>query len=416
MFRPLTLYIGLRYTRAKKRNQFVSFISLMSMIGIALGVMVLITVLSVMNGFDQQIRGKLFSMVPHITILSNEGKINNWQTLMPKIKQNPSVTTVIPMVSGQGMIVKNTQTMPTMINGILPDSNTQIFDLPHKMVAGSLHDLTTQSFGIVLGAGIASNLGVVVGDSVNIITPTAVVTPVGLIPRFKQFKVVGVFEVGAGFAFDSSYAFISLASAQKLFMLDNDINMFNVNVKDLLKAPDVAWQLQKNLGDQYQVSDWTQEYGPYYSAVKMEKTMMFFILILIIAIAAFNLVSGLMMGVNDKQADIAILRTLGLTPKKVMTIFVIQGGLIGGIGTLLGIVLGIILSLNITALTNLIEKIFHIQFLNPSVYLLDYLPSQLQWGDVWHVALIAFAMSLIATLYPAWRASKVQPAEALRYE
>lgn len=416
MFRPLALYIGLRYTRAKKRSQFVSFISLMSMIGIGLGVMVLITVLSVMNGFDQQIREKLFSLVPHIVITSNGGVINDWQNMVEQLKKNPQVTSVVPLAGGQGMLVKDSQTTPVIVNGILPNGQGQTLDLAHHMTEGSLDALNQQHFGIILGAGVAANLGVVTGDSVNLITPTATVTPVGIVPRFKQFKVVGVFSAGAGFGFDNSLVFINLHDAQKLFMLGDGVTTLQINVKNLFDAPTIAWGLQQKLGDKYEVADWTEQYGAFYHAVQMEKTMMFLILLLIIAIAAFNLVSGLMMGVNDKQADIAILRTLGVTPKNIMYIFIIQGGIIGGVGIIAGVILGIILALNVTQLTNFIEHVFHVQLINPSVYFVDYLPSQLQFADIWHVAFIAFCMSILATIYPAWRAAKVQPAEALRYE
>lgn len=416
MFRPLSLYIGLRYTRAKKRTHFVSFISLMSMLGIALGVMVLITVLSVMNGFDQQIREKLFVLVPHITLTSNADKITDWQSLVNKLKQNPAITAVTPIASGQALLTHDNDSAPVLINGILPSKQGQVLDLEHKVIMGSLADLNHQSFGMILGARIAASLGVTVGDSVTAIIPVLTSSPIGPLPRFKQFKVVGIFEAGAGFGFDSTYAFINLPDSQRLFMLGQGITTLQINVKNLFAAPQIAWDIQRTLGDQYNVTDWTQEFGSFYHAVEMEKTMMFFILLLIIAIAAFNLVSSLMMGVNDKQADIAILRTLGTTPATIMRIFIIQGGIIGGIGTLLGVLLGILLSLNITGLVNFIQRTFHIQFLNPDIYFVDYLPSQLQFNDIWQVALIAFVMSLVATIYPAWRASKVQPAEALRYE
>ncbi|OGT31387.1 MAG: hypothetical protein A3E87_03395 [Gammaproteobacteria bacterium RIFCSPHIGHO2_12_FULL_35_23] len=416
MFKPFSLYVGLRYTRAKKRSGFVSFISLMSMLGIALGVMVLITVLSVMNGFDQQIREKLFILVPHITINSSTNVIDHWQRLEKKIKKNKSVTSVVPIVTGQALLTKDGATSPVIIDGIIPTNQGSFLNLQNKMIEGSFNDLATQKFSIILGADIAANLGVVVGDTVDLVTPTGIVTPVGIVPRFRQYKVVGVFRVGSGFGFDNAYAFMSLSSAQALFMLGKNINSLQLRIKDLFSASQVAWQLQQQLGDRYTLTDWTQQFGAFYHAVQMEKTMMFFILLLIIAVAAFNLVSSLMMGVNDKAADIAILRTFGATPATIMKIFIIQGGIIGAMGTLLGVIGGVILSLNITAIVNLIQNTFNVQFLNSNIYFVDFLPSQLQLRDVTNIAAIAFGMSLLATIYPAWRASKVQPAEALRYE
>ncbi len=416
MFKPFSLYVGLRYTRAKKRSGFVSFISLMSMIGIALGVMVLITVLSVMNGFDTQIRAKLFTMVPHVTITSPSNRLTNWQALVKKIQADPEVISVTPVVSGQALLTKDGATSPAIIDGIIPFGKGHFLNLDKKMVEGSLKAMQEKRFSLVLGAGIAANLGVVAGDRVNLVTPAAVATPVGLIPRFRQYQVVGVFRTGSGFGFDNAYAFMPLHEAQTLFMMGKQVSALQIRIKDLFKAPQFAWQLQRQLGEQYNVTDWTEQFGAFYHAVKMEKTIMFFILLLIIAVAAFNLVSGLMMGVNDKAADIAILRTFGATPASIMKVFVIQGCLIGAIGVLFGVAAGIILSLNVTAIVNWIQSVFGIQFLNPNVYFVSYLPSQLQFSDVVEVAALAFLMSLLATIYPAWRASRLQPAEALRYE
>lgn len=416
MFRSFVWYIGYRYTRAKKRNQFVSFISLMSMIGIGLGVMVLVTVLSVMNGFDQQIREKIFVLVPHITITSPNGKIDDWQSLLKQMQQNPQVTAAVPIINGQALLSNDGTTVPAVVSGILPKLANEEFSKEMQIEQGSITDLNSTPFGIVLGEGLAANLGVVIGDKVNLITPNAVVTPIGVIPRFKQFKVVGIFHAGSGFGFDNSYAFIALPDAQKLFMLGNGVNQIQIRVKDLFSAPAIATQMQQSFSDRYDASDWTEQYGAFYHAVKMEKTIMFFILLLLIAIAAFNLVSSLMMGVNDKEADIAILRTFGATPKMIMKIFIIQGSIIGLIGTLFGIIAGVLLSLNITALVNCIEAFFHVQLISSDVYFVDFLPSKIQVGDIITVALCAFLMSLVATLYPAWRASKIQPAEALRYE
>lgn len=416
MAKPFSLFVGMRYTRAKKRSGFVSFISLMSMLGIALGVMVLITVLSVMNGFNQQISEKLFTMVPQITITSPVNKLSNWQHLITVVKENPSVTSVTPVAAGQALLTKDGVTVPAIANGILTKGNGHFLNLKKSMISGSLKNLHAGKFNLVLGVGLADNLGVIQGETVNLVTPAAIATPVGILPRFRQYKVVGIFKTGSGFGFDNAYAFTTLKSAQTLFMLGGDVTSLQIRIKNLFSAQRVSWELQSKIGDQYNVSNWTERYGAFYHAVQMEKTIMFFILLLIIAVAAFNLVSSLMMGVNDKSADIAILRTLGATPGTIMRIFVIQGALIGAMGTLIGLIAGIILSLNITALVNWIQSVFNVHFLNASVYFVNFLPSQLQAMDVVNVALIAFAMSLLATIYPAWRAAKIQPAEALRYE
>ncbi len=413
---PLSLYIGLRYTRAKRRNQFISFIAFVSVIGIALGVGVLITVLSVMNGFDQQIKERIFTMVPHVTISGVDGQLDHWPMLAEKMKQFSQVIGVAPNVTGEGMLTKDNEVSPVAVLGIDPALESNISEIGQKVESGSLLALKPGQYGILLGESLAEQLGVQVGDKLNLITPQINVSPIGVLPRFRQFKVVGIFRVGTGFGFDSSMAYIHLKDAQALFSLGNQVSGLQLKVNDLLAAPAIANRIQQKIGFQYQVSDWTDRYGPFYHAVQMEKTMMFFILLLLVAIAAFNLVSGLVMLVNDKQSDIAILRTLGATPKMILSIFIVQGLTLGLVGILLGLVGGVVLSLNVTRLVNFIQSIFHVQLLTSGVYFVDYLPSQLQFSDVWHVSVAALVLSLLATIYPAWRASKVQPVEALRYE
>lgn len=410
-------FIGLRYTQSKQRNRFVSFIALMSIIGIALGVMVLITVLSVMNGFDRQIRHKLFTMVPHLTISSTQPKqgIHDWQALQNQIANDHHVKTVAPIVQGQALLSTDGMTSPALINGIKPQHN-EIYHLQNKLVQGHLSQLKSGQFGIILGLGLAQRLGVTVDDTVNIVTPKVSFTPAGVIPRFKQFTVVGVFDAGGGFGFNDHLAFINIHDAQTLFALPDQVTDLQLKINDLFKAPQQAQFWRQRLGYNLSVSDWTQRFGAFYHAVQMEKTIMFFILLLIIAIASFNLVSGLVMGVKDKQADIAILKTLGATPRMIQCIFIIQGGLISLIGIVIGVILGVILSMNVTALVDFIQQLLHVQLVNPNVYLVDYLPSHLEWMDVVNVSLIAMAMGLIATIYPARQAAKTRPAEALRYE
>lgn len=410
-------FIGLRYTQAKQRHRFVSFIALMSMVGIALGVMVLITVLSVMNGFDRQIRQKLFTMVPHITISSsqpNEG-MGDWQSLQKNVARDHRVKAVAPIVQGQALLSVDGMTSPALINGIQPKQDA-IYHLQDKLSIGNLEKLNKDQFGIILGSGLAQKLGLTVGDTVNIITPKVSFTPAGVIPRFKQFKVQGVFNAGGGFGFNDHFAFINLHDAQTLFALSDKITDLQLKINNLFNAPRQARFWRHQFGFSLSVTDWTDQFGAFYHAVKMEKTIMFFILLLIIAIASFNLVSGLVMGVKDKQADIAILKTLGATPRMIQTIFMIQGSLISLVGILVGVVLGIILSLNVTDIVNMIQQLFHVQLVNPNVYLVSYLPSHLEWADVVKVSAIAFLMGLVATIYPARQAAKTQPAEALRYD
>lgn len=416
MFKPLPLYIAWRYIRAKRRNRFVSFISLISMLGIALGVCVLITVLSVMNGFDQQIRERIFSMAPHILITGEDGNLSNRQTLTPKLKTFKEIRGEAPYISGQGLLVKDDFVHPAFIKGVSPKEENTISNINQKMVKGSLNDLKPQSFNIILGQKLAWALDVGVGDKVNLVTPKAVTSPIGLMPRFKRFKVVGIFRTGSGFGFDESYGYINLRDAQTLYLLQNKVSGVQLKISHLFNAPHLAFQIFKKLGLSYQVSDWTEQYGGFYHAVQMEKTIMFFILLLLIAIAAFNLVAGLVMLVNEKQSDIAILRTLGAAPGMITKVFIIQGCLIGLIGTLLGVAGGIVLSLNATAIVNWIQNLFHVQFLTSDVYFVNYLPSQLQFSDIFHVTIAAFLMSLLSTIYPAWKAARTRPAEALRYE
>ncbi len=416
MFQPLALFIGLRYTRAKRRNHFISFISLSSMIGIALGIIVLITVLSVMNGFDYHIRTRIFSMARQVTVSQMGKGITNWHQLDKQIMKDKKVVAIAPYIDGQGMLTTGGTVRAVMVTGINPKQTAKVSNLAKKVVQGSLGALQAGKFGVVIGDQLAQFLGLEIGDKVTLVTPHASVTPVGVIPSLRAFTVVGIFHAGKGFGFDQGWAFINLHDAQALYGLGDHVTGLRLRLHNLYSAPNVVNQLSQKFNNKYWISDWTQQYGSLFSAIALEKTMMFLILLLIIGIAAFNLVSSLVMVVTDKQADIAILRTLGASPQKIMAIFMVQGSLIGAIGTIIGIVGGILLSENVTAIVNIIQNYFHVQFLSSNIYYVNYLPSKLEWTDVWHVCVIALLMSLLATLYPAWRASRVQPAEALRYE
>lgn len=416
MFRPLSLFIGLRYTRSKKRNHFVSFISLLSVLGIALGVLVLITVLSVMNGFDQQITQKVFSMVPSITVTSLEGNIDDSKTIITDAKQLGNVSAAAPFVSGQGLLQNNGKNLPVYVTGVNPDYGSKIIDLDNKMIEGNLKNLKPGSFGIVLGEGIAYRLGVTKGDKLILITPQLNVSPVGVMPRLKRFTVVGIFHASGSFGYDDSLALINLKDAQILYQLNDSVTGVQMKLADPFLAQRVADQLTDKLSVDDIVNTWASQYGNFFHAIKMEKTMMFFILLLIVAVATFNLVSMLVMVVNEKQADIAILKTYGASTGMIMRVFIIQGLFLGVFGTLLGVVGGIALSLNVTSLVNWLQNVLHTQFVSADVYFVDFLPSQLQWVDVWHIGAVAVVLSLLATLYPAWRGAKVDPAKALRYE
>ncbi len=384
------------------------------MLGIGMGVMVLITVLSVMNGFDTEIHKRFFSMAPEITLTEQSGQVSHWQQLASRLRSTKGVKAIAPYVSGQGLLTYDGQVLPVALTGILPELEEDVIHLKNKLLIGSLNNLT--HFGIILGRSIADNLGVMLGDKVTIMIPQATVTPAGMVPRFKRFTVVGVFSAGTGFNFDTKLAFINLADAQKLMQLGDDVSGLQMKIDNVYQAPLMSEQLATTLGEQYQVSNWTQQYGAFFQAVKMEKTMMFFILLLIIAVAAFNLVSSLVMVVNDKQAEIAILRTIGATPSTILWIFIVQGMMVGIVGTTFGIVGGVLLASYATQIVNGLQSFFGVHVLSSSIYFVDYLPSKILFHDIWVVCAMALFMSFAATIYPAWRASKTVIAEALHYE
>ncbi|MDP3562079.1 MAG: lipoprotein-releasing ABC transporter permease subunit [Legionellaceae bacterium] len=415
MFKPLPLFIGLRYTRAKKKNHFVSFISLSSMLGIGMGVMVLITVLSVMNGFDVEIHKRFFGMAPEITITGQDGVISHWQNLEEKLSTEPEIKAMAPYVTAQGLLTYDGQVLPVMLTGILPEQENKITNLQRKMLVGSINNL--DHFGIILGRGLAENLGVMVGDQLTVMVPQATVTPAGMEPRFKRFTVRGIFSAGTGFNFDTKLGFIHMNDAQKLMQFKpDDVSGLRLKIQEEYRAPALAEQLSTTLGEGYQIGNWTESFGAFFDAIKMEKTMMFLILLLIIGVAAFNLVSSLVMVVNDKQAEIAILRTIGATPATILQIFIVQGMMIGCLGTFIGVVGGLILASNATQIVNSLQSFFGMHVLSSSIYFVDYLPSKILFSDLWRVCVMALLMSFLATIYPAWRASKTVIAEALHYE
>ncbi|OGS67831.1 MAG: cell division protein FtsX [Gallionellales bacterium GWA2_54_124] len=412
---PYELFIGLRYTRAKRRNHFISFISLISMLGMGLGVMALIVVLSVMNGFQKEIRARMLGASPHLEVVADGGRMENWQPLLGTVLHHPQVAAAAPYVAGQGMLSFGQSVQGVMVRGIDPSLETAITDLSNNIKAGKLTDLRSTEFGIVLGSDLARALGVRMGEKVMLIAPQGSITPAGMMPRVKQFRVVGIFEIGMA-PYDNSLALINLNDAQKLFQLGDAVTGISTKLREIDQAPQVAAELQNQLPQGLYANDWTHQNSNYFKAVQMEKKMMFIILSLIVAVAAFNIVSTLVMAVTDKQADIAILRTLGASPRSIMKIFMVQGVIIGLTGTLLGCLSGILLALNLNVVVPFIEHLFGVQFLAKDVYYISELPSDLRYAEVATVAALSFIISLLATLYPSWRASKTQPAEALRYE
>ena len=416
MFKPLELFIALRYTRAKRRNHFISFISLISMLGIALGVMALITVLSVMNGFQKELRSRILGVVAHATVTGvDEAGLRDWQTLAGLLERYPHVVGLAPYVHGEGMLANGAEVSGTLIRGILPDQEPRVSDLGSHMIAGRLSDLRAGEFGIILGKDLAHALGVDRGDKVSLLTPQANVTPAGVMPRFKRFTVVGVFAAGM-YEYDSALALVHLEDAAKLMRMENAVSGVRLKLDDMDAAPRVSRQLSEELPIGYMISDWTRQHVNFFRAVQMEKTVMFIILLLIVAVAAFNIVSTLVMVVADKKADIAILRTLGSSPRSIMAIFMVQGTVIGVIGTLIGAAGGVALALNIDTVVPALEQVLGMKFLAADVYYITDLPSEMRWLDVARISGISFVLSLLATLYPAWHAARTQPAEALRYE
>ncbi len=413
---PYELAVGLRYTRARRgsgRNTFISFIALTSMAGIALGVAALIVVLSVMNGFQEELRNRILAVASHIEIrglptLADDGAVAK------AAMANTRVKAAAPYVTGQAMLSVGEVNRGAIIRGVDPVREGAVADIGAHMRAGALTDLKPGEFGIVLGGELARALGVRMGEPVVVITPQGTMTPAGTLPRLKTFRLVGVFEVGM-YEFDSGLALIDLDDAKKLYRLDG-VSGVRLKLDDLFAAPAVARELGRTLNVNADIRDWTRSHANFFRAVQIEKRVMFIILTLIIAVAAFNIVSAQVMTVTDKVADIAILRTLGAAPSSITAIFMIQGALIGVIGTLIGVVGGILLALNVGTVLPAIERLLNVQFLDKTIYYISELPSDLQRADVVTIAAIALGLALVATVYPAWRAAKVNPAEALRYE
>ena len=412
---PYELFIGLRYTHAKRRNHFISFISIVSMAGIALGVMALIVVLSVMNGFQEELRTRILGVAAHLEISAQGERLADWRDVLAQARQNREVLAGAPYVNGQGMLANGDQVRGAVVRGVLPEFENQVADFAAHMKLGKLTDLKPGEFGIILGDELARLLNVMPGDKVVLLTPQGNITPAGVMPRIKQFTVVGVFKAGM-FEYDSGLALIHLQDAQKLLRLGDNVSGVRLKLAELFRAPFVTRDLAKSLRGDFYLTDWTQSHANFFRAVAIEKRMMFLILLLIVAVAAFNIVSTLVMAVTDKQSDIAILRTLGAKPASIMSIFIVQGAFIGVFGTLLGVASGVLLALNVETVVPIIERLFGMDLFPADVYYISKLPSKLIWSDVGVIAGVSLLISLLATLYPSWRASRINPAEALRYE
>ena len=414
---PFEWLVGLRYTRSGKRsgrNSFISFISLISMAGIALGVAALIVVLSVMNGFQKEVRDRMLSVLAHVEVFDPAGSMPDWRHTAEEALRHPEVKGAAPFVFGQAMVARDDKLRGVAVRGVLPQEEPKVSDVSRQIKQGSFDDLKAGEFNIVIGSEMARILRLQLGDKVALISPQGQVTPTGVIPRVKQFTIVGIFEAGH-FEFDSSMAFIHLDDAQKMFQLDAPSGL-RLRLDDMQRAPAVAQELAGTLTGNVFIRDWSKQNRTWFAAVQTEKKMMFIILMLIIAVAAFNLVSTLVMTVTEKQADIAILRTLGASPGSIMKIFVIQGAVAGLLGTAVGVALGVAIALNIDVIVPFIEHLLGMQFLPKEIYVISKMPSDLRWSDVGVIGGCSILLAFLATIYPSWSAARVKPAEALRYE
>jgi lipoprotein-releasing system permease protein len=415
MYKPLEAFIGMRYLRAKRRNHFISFISLTSVLGIALGVTTLITVISVMNGFEKELRARILGAIAHATIQPADGSSMEWRNVIDQVEKHPEVNGAAPYIE-EGVWLQGIESSGAFVRGVNPEFEPRVSEVDEKMLSGELSDLKPGEYGIILGIGLASRLRVGPGDRVTVIAPRLKATPVGASPLMRRFTVVGAFEFGE-FENDSTLALIHIEDAARLLrMPPGSIGGVRLHLEDMYRAWSVAREISDTMKGYYIVRDWTQERGNLFQAVRTERTVMWVILSLIIAVAAFNIISMLVMVVTDKQADIAILKTMGAMPGTVMRIFIIQGSLIGVIGTVMGVIGGILLAQNVGSVVPFLESLFGFSLFPSDIYYITELPSDLRTEDVIKFALMSLGMSLLATIYPSWRAAKTHPAEALSYE
>ena len=409
------LLIGRRYLRAGRGNRFISFISVISMIGVAIGVAVLIVVLSVMNGFEQELRGRILSLTSHASISGFGTGLEDWQTLAARARENPEIVEVAPYIEDQVLLVARDKSSGAAVTGVLPEQERKVAAIADKVQEGSFDALEAGAYGIVLGAELAKALGVKLGERVVIATPQPVITPAGIMARMRGFKVVGIFSSGM-YEFDRNLAYIHMADAAKLYRMGTDVTGLRLKLHDMFVAPRVVRDLALSFGGGYYVDDWTRKHANFFRAIQLTKSVMFVILLLVVAVAAFNIISTLVMVVKDKQADIAILRTIGASPRSILGIFVTQGTAIGLIGTVSGVALGVLIAVNLESLIHGLESILGIRFMDAKVYYMADLPAAVQWPDVLKISATAFGLCCLSTLYPSWRAANTQPAQALRHE
>ena len=411
---PLELLIGFRYLVGKNRDGFVSFISLISMLGIIIGIWALITVLSVMNGFEKELRERILTVASHITITGNQGMLVNWPNIANRVKHVEGLSGVAPFINSQAMLANGNRTAGTLIQGVTPVHEKTVSNIFDKLIEGNEESFSKKKWQILLGSNLAEKLNLKVEDKVTVISPEVNISIAGMLPRLKQFTVSGIFELGM-YEYDNTLALINIDDAAQFLRTQGMVNGLRVSLTDVYNAPLINVKLSQILGDNFHLSDWTQQHRNFFRALQVEKRVMFLILLLIVAVAAFNVISTLVMVVVDKKEDIAILRTLGLSTRSVMCIFIVQGTLIGLVGTIIGGVVGTVTAINIDAIISTIEHVFRIEFFPKSIYIISDFPSDLQWVDVLIILITSFSFSLFATLYPAWRASRTQPAEVLRY-
>jgi lipoprotein-releasing system permease protein len=410
------LFIGRRYLRSSRGNRFVSFISTISMVGVAIGVAVLIVVLSVMNGFEGELRHRILSLTSHATISALGAGIGDWRHTAQQIEDSPDVVAAAPYIEDQGLLIAGAQSSGALIVGVLPEEEAQVSDLAAKMAEGALSDLAPGEYGIVLGAELAKALQVSLGERLVLVTSMRTTTPAGVMPRMRAFKVVGVFQAGM-YEYDRNLAYVHLQDAGKLYRLGEKVTGVRLKLVDMFEAPRVVRNLALSLGgDGYYIDDWTRKHANFFRSIQLTKTVMFVILLLVVGVAAFNIISTLVMVVKEKQADIAILRTIGASPRSILAIFVTQGTAIGAIGTLAGVALGVLIATNLETLVHALEAMLGTRFMDAQVYYMSDLPASVRWSDVLKISLTAFGLCCLSTLYPSWRAARTQPARALRHD
>jgi lipoprotein-releasing system permease protein len=409
------LLIGRRYLRSSRGNRFVSFISTISMAGVAIGVAVLIVVLSVMNGFEREVRDRILSLTAHATISALGSRMGDWQDAAARIRDNPAVLGAAPFIEDQALLITGDKSSGALVTGVLPEDEQQVTIISSKVTAGSFAAMKPGEYGIVLGEELAKALGVGMGERVRIVTSLRTITPVGVMPRMRTFKVVGLFRAGM-YEYDRNLAYVHLADAALLYRMGEDVTGLRLRLADMFAAPRVVRELAVALGGGYYVDDWSRKHATFFRSIQLTKSALFIILLLVVGVAAFNIISTLVMVVKDKRSDIAILRTVGAAPRSILSIFVTQGVAIGVIGTLSGVLLGVLISVNLEALIHGLEAVLGLHFLDAKVYFITDLPARVEWSDVLQISLTAFGLCCLSTLYPSWRAARTQPAQSLRHE